>query len=201
MKCRERYRFRPQLEAFEDRLCPSSTVVLPISAFLAQQGHDMVFNAPVRDQLAWSNSTFDPGTGIPTRLLQVDYTGQAAQYLLQHGIDLHTSVTGFVTETPIGTSGLMEVSVNLEARNALTWVVNVADGHGNEPNTEPIELGYRAQELVGHPERTPALSNVHFQLTWVENVGADLPDLARLNEDFDKFAPPGFAPERFDVQS
>jgi hypothetical protein len=32
--------FRPQLEAFEDRLCPSSTVVLPISAFVAQQGHD-----------------------------------------------------------------------------------------------------------------------------------------------------------------
>ena len=56
-----RFQFRPQLEAFEDRLCPSSTTVLPISAFLAQQGHDHVFTPPVQDQKAWSNSTFDPG--------------------------------------------------------------------------------------------------------------------------------------------
>src|SRR5262245_22635344 len=198
MKCRERYRFRPQLEAFEDRLCPSSTVVLPISAFLAQQGHDMVFNAPVRDQLAWSNSTFDPGTGSPTRLLQVDYTGQAAQYLLQHGIDLHTTVTGFVTETPIGTSGLMEVSVNLEARNALTWVVNTVSDP--DPNSAPLELGYRPVELVGHPELKPALSNVHFQLTWVQNVGTDLQDLSQLFENPPIIAP-GFSLERVDVQS
>ena len=65
-----RFQFRPQLEAFENRLCPSgSTVVLPISAFLAQQGHDNVFAPPVKDQQAWSNSTFDPGATStdPTR--------------------------------------------------------------------------------------------------------------------------------------
>jgi hypothetical protein len=65
----------------------------------------------------------------------------------------------------------------------------------------PLELGYRADELVGHPERHAALSNVHMQETWVENVGADLLDLARLNEDFAAFAPPGFSYERFDFQS
>jgi hypothetical protein len=200
-----RFSFRPLLEAFEDRLCPSSTVVLPISAFLAQQGHDMVFTPPVRDQLSWSNSTFDPGTGIATRDLLVDYTGQAAQYLLQHGINLHTTVTGFVTETTVGTSGLMEVTVNLEARNALTWVANVAGINPNEPgvlNAAPIEFGYRAQELVANPHLTPALSDVHFQMTWQEDVGADLPDLSRvLSENFDLYAPPGFALERVDVQS
>jgi hypothetical protein len=196
--------FRPQVEAYEDRLCPSSTVVLPISAFLAQQGHDSVFTPPVRDQLSWSNSAFDPGTGIPTRDLLVDYTGQEAQFLLAHGINLHTTVTGFVTETPVGTSGLMEVTVNLEARNALTWVANIANIDFNQPNavnTAPLELGYRAQELVDNPHLTPALSNVHLQLTWQQQAGSTLPDLARLNENFALYAPPGFNYERVDVQS
>src|SRR4051794_34424728 len=119
-----RSKFLPQLEVFEPRVCPSSTVVLPISAFLAQQGHDRVFTPPVQDENAWSNSIFDPGTGNPNRLLLTDYTGQWAQYLLARGINLHTSVTGFVTETPIGDSGQMEVTVNLEAHNALTWVID-----------------------------------------------------------------------------
>src|SRR5215472_2408503 len=123
-----RFSFRPQVEVLEDRRCPSaSTAILPISAFLSQQGHDSVFTPPVRDQLAWSNSVFDPGStpGDPSRQLMVDYTGQAAQYLLQNGINLHTTVSGFVTETSVAGSGLMEVTVNLEARNALTWVANM----------------------------------------------------------------------------
>ena len=201
-----RFPFRPQVEAFEDRLCPSATAVLPISAFLAQQGHDSVFTPPARDQSAWGNSAFDPGAtpGDPTRTLLVDYTGQEAQYLLAHGIDLHTTVTGFVTETPVGTGGLMEVTVNLEARNALTWVANVAGINGNQTdaiNTAPLELGYRVQELVANPSLHPSLSDVHLQLSWQEQAGADLPDLARLNENYALYAPPGFAFERFDVQS
>jgi hypothetical protein len=200
------FRFRPRLEALEDRLCPSSTVVLPISAFLAQQGHDTVFAPPMPDTQGWSNSTFDPGSTAtdPTRLLLVDYAGTAAGYLLQHGIDLHTTITGFVTETPVGSSGLMEVSLNLEATNALTFVVNIANINANEPgavNTAPIELGYRVQDLVANPALHAALSNIHMQETWVENVGAFLPDLARLNENFALFAPPGFSYERFNFQS
>jgi hypothetical protein len=200
-------RVRPSLEAFEDRLCPTaSTVVLPISAFLAQQGHDSVFTPPVRDQQAWTNSSFDPGStpSDSTRFLLADFTGQEAQYLLQHGINLHTSVTGFVTETPVGSSGLMEVSVNLEAANALTWVANIANINSSQVdavNTAPLELGYRAAELVANPTLTPALSSVHFQATWVEQAGANLPDLARLNENFSLFAPPGFAFEQIDFQS
>jgi hypothetical protein len=205
----QRFLSRPQLEAFEDRLCPSSTTVLPISAFVAQQGHDAFFTSPtgVPDSQGWNNSTFDPGAtpSDPTRLILVDYAGVAAKWLNQnHGIDLHTTVTGFVTETPVGSSGLMEVSLDLEATNALTWVANVnginANAKGSVP-TLPLELGYRADELVGHPERHPALSNLHMQETWVENVGADLPDLARLNEDFATFAPPGFSYERINFQS
>ena len=201
-----RVQFRLQLEAFEDRLCPSSTTVLPISAFLAQQGHDAFFTSPtgVPDAQGWSNSILDPGAtpADPTRLLLVDYAGVAARWLNQnYGINLHTTVSGFVTETPVGSSGLMEVSLDLEATNALTWVANINGINANAKGsvlTMPLELGYRADELVGHPERHAALSNLHMQETWVENVGADLPDLARLNEDFARFAPPGFSYKRFD---
>ena len=208
-----RFQFRPQLEAFENRLCPSgSTVVLPISAFLAQQGHDAFFTYPtgVPDSQGWNNSTLDPGATPtdPTRLILVDYAGVQAKWLNQnYGINLHTTVTGFVTETPLGSTGRMEVSLDLEATNALTWVANI---NGFDPITAnaqgtvltmPLELGYRADELVGHPERHAALSNVHMQETWVENVGANLPDLARLNEDYAAFAPPGFSYERFNFQS
>jgi hypothetical protein len=197
---------RPVVELLEDRRCPTSTTLLPISAFLSQQGHDMVFTPPVPDENAWTNSIYNPGTtpSDPTRELWVDYTGQAAQYLLQHGIDLHTKVTGFVTETPMGATGLMEVTVNLEATNALTWVVSTANLDPTDPqaaNKAPLELGYRPQDLVANPGLKPALSTVHLQLTFQEQVGATLPDIPRLNENYNLYAPPGFSFEVFDFQS
>jgi hypothetical protein len=97
MLMRQRHvRFRPQLEAFEERVCPSgSTVVLPIASFLSRQGTTMLLTPPVPDQLAFTNSSFDPGTTSfdPNRLIMVDYTGRAAQYLAQHGINLNTKIT------------------------------------------------------------------------------------------------------------
>src|ERR1700722_390748 len=98
---RQRFQFRPQLDALEDRLCPSgSTVTLPISAFLSVQGTSTVFNAPLGDYLAFNNSVYDPGTALATgtapptptdvvSLISVDYAGLAANYLAQHGINLH----------------------------------------------------------------------------------------------------------------
>ncbi len=121
--------------------------------------------------------------------------------MLQHGINLHTKITGFVTETPIGAAGLMEVSVNLEVTNALTWVAEVPTADLNTPaiNTDPLELGYRPQDLVANPKLKPALSDAHLQVTFQEKAGAPLPDL------FQSFifgnAPPGFAPETLDFQS
>jgi hypothetical protein len=180
--CRDRRReskFRPRFEAFEDRLCPSgSTVELPISAFLSQQGTTMAFTPPVPDQVGWSDSIYNPGTtNNPNLFLMADYTGQAAHYLLENGIDLHTKVSGFVTETPIGTTGLEEVSVNLEATNALTWVADLATS--SNVNTAPLELGYRAQDLVANPSLQPALSTVSFQVTFQQDAGAPLPDLVQ----------------------
>ena len=192
---RRRSPFYPQLEALEDRMCPSGTTVLPISAFLAQQGgpgsvfyqnggNNSVFTPPVIDELAWSNGPYDPGVTDSSRFLWADYTGQAAQYVLAHGgPNLNTTVTGFVTETPIGTTGLVEDSVNLEATNCLTWVASTAgiSSAVDAIDSAPLELGCRPQDLVaGAPDQsspapsslTPALSDVHLQLTWQEDVGA-----------------------------
>jgi hypothetical protein len=198
-----RLQFRPQLEEFEERLCPSSTTVLPISAFLSQQGTSMLFTPPVPDQIAFTNSQYDPGTTStdPERLVLVDYTGQEASYLQQHGINLGTKIGGFVTETPISGSALMEVSVNLEATNALTWVAHVPPADQDTPavNTDPLELGYRVQDLVANPNHKPALSDAHFQITFQEQAGLPLPDLVQaliLGN-----PPPGFAPETVDFQS
>jgi hypothetical protein len=98
--------------------------------------------------------------------------------------------------------GLVEVVVDLEARNALTWVANIAGLNANTPgvvNTAPLELGYRAQDLVANPGLTPALSNVQFQVAFREQAGAPLPDLAAaFNEGI---APAGFAPEFIDFQA
>jgi hypothetical protein len=196
-----RAQFRPHLQELEDRWCP--TVTLPISAFLSQQGTSTLFTPPVPDQIAFINSAFDPGSTPtdPQRLVLVDYTGQEARYLLQHGINLHTQVTGFVTETPIGSSGLMEVSVNLEATNALTWVAHVPPSDEDTPavNTDPLELGYRVQDLVANPNLKPALSDAHFQITFTEQAGSPLPDLVQAL--IVGNAPPGFAPETIDFQS
>jgi hypothetical protein len=201
---RQRHRpFCPRLEALENRLCPSSTTILPISTFLAQQGSTMLFTPPVRDQIAWINSAFDPGSTSTDaeRLLLVDYTGLEAAYLLQHGINLHTQVSGFVTETPVGTTGLMEVSVNLQVTNALTWAAEVPAADEDTPavNTDPLELGYRVQDLVANPSLKPALSDGRLNLTFQEQVGAPLPDMVQafiLGS-----APAGFAPERIAFQS
>lgn len=194
---------RLRLEALEDRRCPSTTTVLPISAFTSQQGTTGVYSPPLPDFFGWTNSTFDPGATAsdPFRFLSADYTGKVASYLLSNGINLHTQITGFVTETTIP-GGLMEVSVNLEATNALTWVANVQGIDITQPGvagTAPLEVGYRAQELVANPSLTPALSSVHFQINFQEQAGAPLPDLVQAF--FFGNAPPGFAPEALDFQA
>jgi hypothetical protein len=194
---------RLRLEALEHRDCPSSTVVLPISAFLSQQGTTSVFNPPLPDFLGWTNSVFDPGATAsdPFRFLSADYNGVVGSYLLANGINLHTQVTGFVTESTIA-GGQMEVSVNLETRNALTWVVNGKGLDLNQPgvtSTAPLELGYRAQDLIADPTLTPALSTVHFQITFREQAGTPLPDLIQAL--IIGNPPPGFAPELIDFQA
>lgn len=200
---KKRIHARLRLEALEDRRCPSSTVVLPISAFTSVQGTTNVYTPPVPDRLGWQNSVFDPGatTSDPTRFLMADYTGQSASYLLANGINLHTQITGFVTESTIA-GGLTEVSVNLEATNALTWVANIAGLDTSQPgvaNTAPLELGYRPQDLVANPALTPALSSVHLQVTFQEQAGAPLPDLVQAF--IIGNAPPGFAPELINFQT
>jgi hypothetical protein len=46
---------------------------------------------------------------------------------------------------------------------------------------------------VDNPSLPRALSSVQFQLTWQQQVGTTLPDLARLNENFALYAPPEFS--------
>lgn len=201
--CQNTLKSRLRLESFEERFCPSSTVVLPISAFLSQQGTMSTYNPPLPDFIGWTNSVFDPGAtpADPFRFLSADYTGGVANYLLSNGINLHTQITGFVTETTMA-SGLMEVSVNLEASNALAWVINTQGIDISQPGaqtTAPLEWGYRPQELVANPTLTPALVNIHFQISFQQQAGTPLPDLTEAF--FFGNAPPGFAPEMVEFQA
>ncbi len=213
------HRARLNCENLEDRLTPSGTTVLPISVFLSHQGTTSVFTGPgVPDQIGWTDTVYDPGVDNNPSLLElVDYTGLEAKYLTNNGgPNLHTQETGFVTETPttkvdpVTNQFLMEVTVNLETTNALTWVANVSSVNPNAPDGAvlPRELGYTVQDLLAHPNLTPAKSTVHFQMTFQEDVGAPLPDMAEsLNEQNNPNIPnaapppPGFNMELWDIQA
>jgi hypothetical protein len=188
-----RNRFRPQLEALEDRSLPSSVHVLgnppahaaaavasaastaatvhrPITDFTNAQGTTSNFNSAVPglpDVLGWGTTSFD-------RFALVDFAGRDAQFLLNnHGIDLGTTVSGTVKERRL-LDGRALVTVNLHTRNALVWA-SLTEGDLN--TTATLLFGARAQDVIADPS-SAVLADSHLKVEFINShAGAPLPDL------------------------
>jgi len=171
-----RPRFRPNLEALEERWCPATR---PISDFLDAQGHSSAFPngintggpAGLPDALGFSTSTatLEDGTG---RWARVDYTGQDAAFL---HLNLGTTTTGTINERVLP-DGTAEDTVNLVTRNALAWA-NKFDFV-----TNPVIFGYLPSQLAANPSLRPAVADSVLQVVVrIPHAGAALPDLVGLN--------------------
>jgi hypothetical protein len=154
----------------------------PIADFLSAQGTTMVFNTPVRDQIAWFSAVAPPPVRRPpVRFALVDYCGFADEYLqsIDPSLALGTSTGGSVTERPLS-DGRAEVTVILHTTSALTWALNINLSDPNfDPNAAPTDFGFRAAELALFPDLTePALGESHLKMVFRNtSPGAPLPDL------------------------
>jgi hypothetical protein len=142
----------------------------PISDFLSQQGTTELFTQPQDDQIGWSS----PVSQVPGRWALFDYTNQAAEA----GLALGTTLQGSVLERPLP-DGRAEVTVNLHTQNALAWVIHLdPNGPPTQFNTNPLLLGYRAQDLLADPSKRPALGDSHLTVVFKNPaLRAPLPDL------------------------
>jgi hypothetical protein len=154
-----------------------SAVQRPISDFLDAQGTTMVFNAPVPDQIGWSNVPELPNFP-PPRFALFDYAGLANDYLIsQEHASLGTTTDGTITERPLA-DGRAEVSVILHTTNALTWASDYRSPT-NDPNANPPLFGNRAKEVALNGA-TPALGDSVLKVVFKNTApGALLPDLVK----------------------
>jgi len=162
--------------------------------FLVVQGTTSVFVPPVPDYIGWAD-------GDLVIFALVDYAGLANAW-----IENETGGTQSVGTRVYGTvkerarpDGRAEVRVKLEARNALSWALLLADADFDDPlvflNT-PLSFGARAQDVVTGSR--PALGKASFDLTFMNAApGAPLPDLVQLLND----PQPGQAPLSFKFES
>jgi hypothetical protein len=140
----------------------------------------MCFTPPASAQLGASTAL----DKAPVRFALLDYTGLTAKYLLNnHGIQLGTTVAGTVHERPLA-DGRALVTVDLHTKNALGWAIDFDPaGPASQFNDSPLLFGWRAQDLIADPSRTPALGDEHFRVVFTNTYpGAPLPDLVCINQ-------------------
>ena len=145
--------------------CAAQTTNRPLSDFLSTQGSTSQYFPPIPDYIGWANNPF-------TTFALVDYAGLAANYLATHGgPSLGTTVTGGITETRLA-DGTYEVTVSVNAQNALAWACNAPD------ITSPTIFGSRAATLLSNPSAPTALVSAQLKVTFITTTaGAPIPDL------------------------
>jgi hypothetical protein len=155
----------------------------PLSDFINAQGTTTCFIAPVPAQTVWVNEA--PGTDkeprgnpLAQRASLVDFTGTTAKFLLSHGINLGTTMSGTVMERPLA-DGTALVTVDLDNKNTLAWAIafDPTRDFGQIVDSPPL-FGYRPQDLIANPALTPALGDDHFHVEFTNTApGAAIPDL------------------------
>ena len=109
--------------------------------------------------------------------LWYDYAGVLGRPSSYGGVLGPKSITGTVTERPIG-NGMAEVTVRAKVASALIWVT----AHSCcawEPFLRdlPTVFGHREAEIIADPSLPAARANVDFTVTFLNEVGAAMPDL------------------------
>jgi len=161
----------PEVESQIDGL--QDAVQRPISDFVNAQGSTRLFIPPIPDFIGWSDNP--PNGCNSTKFASVDYAGVAAGWLEANGgPSLGTELSGSVTERPLP-DGRAEVTVVLQASNALSWVVGFPI---SDLATDPPIFGYRATAILADPSLKPALSTSLLQVKFTNTaMGDPLPDL------------------------
>jgi hypothetical protein len=168
----------------------------PIEDFLAAQGKYSTFFAPVKDYIGWAQALctsgglsclsphFDATRFCLGNFALVDYAGLADKYLVDHGFaSSGTVMDGTVMERRLpGTN--VEVMVTLHTKNALTFALaptldpSTGCGSGWDWANGPLLFGQRANANPALADR--ALGDSFFHISFINPVGAPLPDLIDL---------------------
>lgn len=172
-------------KSFADFLSAQGTFCVPASTGLpdgaALDSNNCVLYVPYAPNFqGWGVATPAPYCADYT-VAAVDYAGLQNQYIMEHngGTSLGTTITGSVTEhaLPDGAGG--EVTVVINAHNALAWAGCDATRTLNFA-TSTVLFGARPDSVIAGA--TPALANASFRIVYTEaHVGDAFPDLIELN--------------------
>ena len=72
---------------------------------------------------------------------------------------------------------MAQVTVQVRVIDAFIWVTTFGDGSGAHVRSAPTVFGHRETEFFMNPSLEDARADVHFTATFLNEVGAPLPDL------------------------
>jgi hypothetical protein len=155
----------------------------PLTDFLNAQGQTTCYTYPVKATVGWVSGvgkTNGNANVTPFRFALIDYAGLQAKYLLDHKIDLGTTISGTVTERPLS-NGKALVSVELHTQNALGWAFDWDPSNGPPNpvvNTQSLAIGARVPDIILQGRQIAALGDSEFHIQFeIPYPGAPLPDL------------------------
>ena len=136
----------------------------------------------------WVNNPDINGDGIddgPRYVMFYDYAAVLAKPSAYGGVFGPDSITGTVTERSIG-GGMAEVTVRLKVSGAFIWVTTWDPAHQTGDwlwRDGPTVFGHRETELLANPDLGEARADVDFTTTFLNEVGAPMPDLITSNNE------------------
>lgn len=108
--------------------------------------------------------------------LWYDYAGVLGRSSSYGGVLGPKSITGTVTERPIG-GGMAQVTVRAKLEGALIWVTAHSCCWAPFLRDLPTVFGHREAEIAADPSLPAARANVDFTVTFLNEVGGAMPDL------------------------